>query len=381
MTYSDLHIQRTTHESKNAMTAKALFITGRFRSGTTLLWNIFRNIESCCAYYEPCHDLLLSHIRHHSPLTVGHIGVQSYWDEYLPILDKLKEFHRIEFGVTRLLLEENSPFEELAGYIRFLNTSIDNRLPVLQFNRMDFRLPWLKQQFPQAKIIHLFRNPRDQWFSMVRELPQDCWSNPLLNTDYELMTWSCALGFVFPFLFSSQIKTSYHRHYLLWKLSKQMGVRLSDISIDFDREVLARPAETIDRILATAEIEDADIASLKALIASPKTGAYKTYRERSWFESAEIECDAILEDLGLDRNFGRIPVTEIVKMHPDAWNRFEGKEIQKALEETLKLFATKRKEDFEVRNELKVSTEHFRERMKIINRFKFLKYLLPRDSK
>jgi len=379
--FSDRPIRRTTHESKNAMTVKALFITGRFRSGTTLFWNIFRNIENCWAYYEPCHDLLLSHIKNQSPLTVGHIGVKSYWDEYLPILDKLKESPRIEFGVTRLLLEENSLFEELTQYLRFLISTADNKRPVLQFNRMDFRLPWLKKQFPLAKTIHLFRNPRDQWFSMVRELPQDCWSNPLLNTDYELLTWSCSLGFVFPFLFSPHIKTSYHRHYLLWRLSKLMGERLSDLSIDFDREVLANPKDIIAKILAVAEIEDADISSLQDLIVNPKTGVWETYREKSWFESAENECDALLEDLGLYRNFGRIPVAEIVKMHPDAWKRFEGKEIQKALEEALKLFATKRKEDFEVRNELKVSTENFCKEMKKINRFKFLKYLLPRSSK
>ena len=100
-----------------------------------------------------------------------------------------------------------------------------------------------------------------------------------------------------------------------------------------------------------------------------------------WFESAEKECDVLIEDLGLERDFGRIPVAEIVTMHPEAWNRFKGKEIHKALEEALKLFALKRKEDFEVRNELKVSTEHFQEKMKKINRFKFLKYLLPRDIK
>jgi hypothetical protein len=30
-----------------------IFVTGRFRSGTTLLWNIFRHIDGCTSYYEP----------------------------------------------------------------------------------------------------------------------------------------------------------------------------------------------------------------------------------------------------------------------------------------------------------------------------------------
>src|SRR5437763_16548303 len=33
-----------------------IFITGRFRSGSTLLWNIFRHIPGCTAYYEPLNE-------------------------------------------------------------------------------------------------------------------------------------------------------------------------------------------------------------------------------------------------------------------------------------------------------------------------------------
>ena len=37
---------------------------------------------------------------------------------------------------------------------------------MLQFNRADLRVAWLRQQFPQAKLIHLYRHPRDQWLSV-----------------------------------------------------------------------------------------------------------------------------------------------------------------------------------------------------------------------
>ena len=33
-----------------------VFITGRFRSGSTLLWNIFRHLDGCTAYYEPFNE-------------------------------------------------------------------------------------------------------------------------------------------------------------------------------------------------------------------------------------------------------------------------------------------------------------------------------------
>ena len=370
------------------MPIRALFITGRFRSGSTLLWNIFRNIPQCCTYYEPCHDLLTTHIRHKSPSTPGHVGVSSYWDEYLPIFEELESYHRPDFGINHLYLEEDNNYEDLAKYLSILVSSAEDKLSVLQFNRVDFRLPWLQRNFPETKIIHLFRNPREQWFSMVRDLPHERRKDPYENTNYELMTWSCSLSLTFPFLFSSHIKTSYHRHYMLWKLSKLMGERLSDLSIDFDDEMMLNPAETIRRLLELAEIKGADVSKLLNLVVPPEKGMWRQIEPEHWFESAEEECDLLIEDLGLDKYFGKIPVAEIVGKNPESWNRFKGKEVNKALEETLKLFALKRKEDLEVRNDLKVArndlkvaTEYFQEEMKKLDRLKFLKYLLPRNRK
>ena len=43
--------------------------------------------------------------------------------------------------------------------------------PVLQFNRIDFRLGWFRRHFPNATILHLYRHPRDQWCSSLVDLP------------------------------------------------------------------------------------------------------------------------------------------------------------------------------------------------------------------
>lgn len=341
------------------MPKKMLFITGRFRSGSTLLWNIFHNIQSCCAYYEPCHDLLLTHIKHNSLPPPSHIGVTSYWDEYLPILEKLEVFHRIEFGVNRLFLEEGSKFEDLARYILFLVSSTNDKLPVLQFNRMDFRLPWIRKQFPEAKILHLFRNPRDQWFSMVRDLPRKDWIDPFQNTNYEIITWSCSLGCVFPFLFGSHIKTSYHRHYLLWRLSKLMGEHLSDLNIDFDQEMLAKPGTTIEKMIAFAGIKNVDIDKLVSLVIQPVSGGWRQFETEEWFETAEKECDALIERLGLLQNFGRMPLSEIIKINRREWDLFKDKSYQAAMEQALKLFAISRRQDLEGRNLSKVANEYY----------------------
>ncbi|MDF1594134.1 MAG: sulfotransferase [Desulfobacterales bacterium] len=348
------------------MPIEALFITGRFRSGSTLLWNIFRNIPRCCSYYEPCHDLLPTHIRLKSPATPGHVGVSSYWDEYLPIYEGLEVFHRPDFGINHLHLEEDSPYADLDKYIRFLVSSTSDKLPVLQFNRVDFRLPWLRRHFPEAKIIHLFRNPREQWFSIIRDLPNERRKDPYENTNYELMTWSCSLCATFPFLFGSHIKTSYHRHYLLWKLSKLMGERLSDLSIDFDDGMIVRPAESIRKMLALAEINDADVQKLANLVVTPEKGKWRHLESEDWFGSAEKECDALLDQLGLSAKFGLIPLVEICRMNKNAWDPFFGQASRAAIEEALKLFSRSRNEGLDGRNNAKLAIADYRERLDYI---------------
>ena len=219
---------------------------------------------------------------------------------------------------------------------------------------------------------------------MVRDIPQESRIDPSINTNYELMTWSCSLGSYFPFLFGPHVKTSYHRHYLLWRLSKLMGERLSDFSIDFDQEILDSPENTIERILTFAEIENVEGDKLIPLIVKPRTGEWLEHKEEAWFESIEKECEELLEKLGLIQNFGKIPIAEIIEMNQSIWNYFGEKAGNAATEEALKLFAISRKEDLVVRNELKLINEQFheeqlkyKEQLKKIDRFRFWKRILP----
>lgn len=324
---------------------RAVFLTGRFRSGSTLLWNIFRNVPGVVAYYEPCHDMLLTHIDCLTPPTESHPGVSSYWDEYIPILARLRDMHRSEFGVTRLLLEENDEYEELARYIEFLIGEAGDRLPVLKFNRVDFRLPWLRRRFPDCRIIHIWRNSRDQWYSTVRAEPRERWGDPYLATTYELMTWSCALAPEFPFLFSPIAKSSYHRHYLLWRLSKLMGQRASDLAVAFGNDLVAEPEASIARLLSSAGVE-ADATSLASLVAKPRTGGWREFADDGWFRAAEDECDALLDSLGLVDCFAAKPLADIRRDNPGAWERFGYACAREAMDRALSLFAEARADSF-----------------------------------
>src|SRR4029453_9208736 len=43
-------------ESTAVATRRPVFITARFRSGSTLLWNLFRHLSGCTSYYEPLNE-------------------------------------------------------------------------------------------------------------------------------------------------------------------------------------------------------------------------------------------------------------------------------------------------------------------------------------
>lgn len=308
-----------------------IFVTARFRSGSTLIWNLLRQVKGLTTYYEPCHDNLLAHIQADTPVQDSHRCVASYWDEYKPLVEELPALHRHEFGVTDLLLEAADEWPGLEKYIGALIERSPER-PVLQFNRMDFRLPWLKARFPNATTIHLFRNPRDQWHSMTRGLPEDRRPHPDENA-YDLVLWAVALSGSFPFLLGPHIDHSYKRHYLLWRLSYLMGRRLSDLSLSFDEDFCRHPETGAARLLAVAGVTEMDAAALIPFVEAPSPLSRPSLPLAGEFARMEDECDALLEQLGLVERFGLAPLAQIRRDHGSAWTPFE----QTALAETARL--------------------------------------------
>jgi hypothetical protein len=160
------YLELGTPSVRRQLAAPPVFITARFRSGSTLLWNIFRNVERCTAYYEP-----LNERRWFDPAARGnrvdatHVGVSDYWREYegLSNLATLYQAHWIE---RHLFMGPQFWDPNLFKYIRTLIDAAPHQA-VLQFNRVDFRLPWLRRTFPEARVVHLYRHPRDQWCSSL----------------------------------------------------------------------------------------------------------------------------------------------------------------------------------------------------------------------
>ena len=331
---------------------KPIFITARFRTGSTLLWSLFRRAEAFTAYYEPCHDNLIAYARVDSAVQDSHYGVHSYWDEYQPLMDRLSSLHRDEFGVSRLLLEGGDDWPELEAYLRFLVERSRLR-PVLQFNRVDFRLPWLRRRFPEAAIVHLFRNPRDQWLSMVKEVPDDSIADPNENTNYDLVIWAASLSSSFPFLVGPHIRHSYERHYLLWKLSYLMGSRCADVSLSYDADFQDHPEVGVRKLLEAVGASP-DIAPLwTGAIVHPVRPPRSGVPSPADFDSMEQSCNQLLDRLGLISRFGNATLAEIRRNCAPVWRPFEEQAPKEAARLACLVFSRLRSHYLDVVNRLR----------------------------
>lgn len=289
----------------------AVFITARFRTGSTMLWNIFRQIPEVVAYYEPLHEKLPQWIISGKPPQPSHDLVDTYFREYPPV-EELRQYHLTEFGVCRLYLEAGEPYPQLKHYIQYLiDLTPADHIPVLQFNRVNFRLPWLKANFPDVPIIHLYRSPRDQWCSSISQYPEDVDKD--LDADPVLITtWARDLCQQFPFLARPYIRHAYQRYYFLWKLSYLLGSRLAEISVAYE-DILQHPEATISRLLHLTGLESQDnLKSCTSVILQKSVDRWKQYRREEWFAELEQDCELILKNLDLSQYIGGKPLSEII---------------------------------------------------------------------
>ncbi|HUY91139.1 MAG TPA: sulfotransferase [Pirellulales bacterium] len=275
-----------------------VFITARFRSGSTLLWNLFRNVPGCTAYYEPFNER-----RWFDPDARGnridrtHKQVEEYWREY-DGLDELGRYYREAWIDKNLLMEADFWAPEMKRYIELLIERAPGR-PVLQFNRVDFRLPWLRRHFPNAKFIHLYRHPRDEWCSTlmgIRCFPKDASPAEFKKHDkFYLLRWAHDLKFHFPFLEQALERHPYEAFYYIWRLSYLYGTAYANHSICFER-LVEEPDEELTKLLGFTKIDASCHDALRRVIERPRIGQWRDYADDAWFRNIEARCEAVLQE-------------------------------------------------------------------------------------
>lgn len=282
------------YPEKESAYSDLVIVTGRFRSGSTFLWNIFRQAGQFTAYYEPFNERRwFDEKTRGAGVDSSHRGVDDYWAEYNGLQD-LSAYYDEDWIRHCLLMGRQDYNPNMRSYIEALATKAPQR-PLLQFNRIDFRLAWIKANFPTAKLLHLYRHPRDQWCSFLTD-------HKLMNKDevvvnyidaFYLDVWCDDLLAHFPFLDSHKTPHPYQRFYYLWKLSYLFGRRYSDYSFSFE-DLTTKPDLVLREMFDVLGVSNLPIAKLCDLVQAPKPDKWRDYAHSDWFEPLERECEQVL---------------------------------------------------------------------------------------
>ena len=286
------YAERIKEQPEKKTASAPIFITARFRSGSSFFWQLFRSIETLVAYYEPlnenCWFMGGDHVTDPS-----HIGIKNYDAEYKG-LEYLARVYQHDWPFRNLHMTGWDHDRNLYTYIHELIAETDRRA-VLQFNRMDFRLHWLRSNFPQGKIVHLFRHPREQWMSIQKDGGPVSTSYRYRSGDrldlFYLINWADDLKTVFPFLEPSG-QHPYAIHYYIWYLSFLYGRYYADLSIRYER--LVGELETLLPDLMAVLDVSMDAAMMEKLVrlnTGKTTYTWPGFADIDWFENIEARCE------------------------------------------------------------------------------------------
>ena len=201
-----------------------------------------------------------------------HYFVKSYFAEYKGF-NKIPRLFSPRWGTSQLYLPATAEAIDLYRYLTYLIGTAFGRSDgvVLKENRITFRLAWLRENFPQAKIIHIYRERDSQWRSIVRRSQayfrrEDVDQDEVTFNGMSIARWCDDLQSTYPELAGENSQSGYERFCKLWELSYNTNRRDADISVNYSD--LINDFETVCGEIWKCIGYDYDIASLKKLIIS-----------------------------------------------------------------------------------------------------------------
>lgn len=283
-------------QSERRGEASPVFITARFRSGSSFLWKVLSALDGVSTIYEPFNEDRFTSRYMTSQTDPTHLGISSYRDASHDI-DGLSQGFSREWSTNNLLLTERSYMPDMESYLSALIGSLPHR-PILQFNRADFRLGWLRQTFPDCTIVHLYRDPRAQWTSIMsrateREKSFVNWQQ-LQSGYFYTLQWAHDLKAHFPFLDPDKSTHPYALHYMIWRLSFAFGTHYADISIGYE-ELTENFDTTMTQILQQTGIDNFDMDELATNIRVSSRQANASFSNSDFLNRLEEECDEVLD--------------------------------------------------------------------------------------
>jgi hypothetical protein len=284
---------------------KKVLISCRPKCGSTMVWNWFRLLSNCKAYYEPTNPILRQLIQFDPKPNPEHRHhhVNSWVSEYQN-LEGFSPLFRPYFGEIDLFLSAESHSADLENLFSFLFSSPTDLVAIKDLNML-FRAGWLKKLFPELMIVYLRRSPRLLWTSTMRVIEKaysDFKSRKNFG-DTILTAYQNDLETYFPFLTDSFCPHPYYRFYFVCHLADLFNVPDADFVLDYDT-LIEEPEKKLDSMFSHLgiNVESKKLLEKAPFIPSP-TNVAKEVDQGISFEKVEQNCEEILEKFGLVKNF------------------------------------------------------------------------------
>ena len=241
-------------------------IAGRYRTGTSILWQLLRETKTYLCLYEPFHPNLKNLYTSNSSVHPSHKNIPSYWTEY----------HSLDKDLISLLGEPEKGLYDKNSVLRAIST-LREKVPgnlLIKTVRGDLLLPHIQKANPDVKIIYTKRNPIDMFVSMERVISKNHQENStFLNSSFwEYNKYKNNKNFL-SLLEPLQNEHIFASIYLIKRITEHVVRSLCKNVLFIDlKELTYDPVSTISSILSYLKLSSSFLSSLL-----PKVTPYSSH--------------------------------------------------------------------------------------------------------